>query len=136
MGPTCPLLGTAQNKKWFNHSILNTHTAWYPPTAKDHWFWTQYRRSADHDPVATLRKVTCPVLAIWGEVDAAMPYRINKKGVEQGLKEGGNQDYTLMVLPKGGHILWLEDTGNFIQVQKYVPGYFDTIIKWILKRVK
>ena len=60
-----PLLGTAQ-KKWFNNSILNTHTAWYPPTAKDHWFWMQYRRSADHDPVATLRKVTCPVLAIWG----------------------------------------------------------------------
>ena len=131
-----PLLGTAQNKKWFYHSTIYTHTAGYPPTAKDHWFWTQYRRSADHDPVATLRKVTCPVLAIWGELDAAMPYRINKKGVEQGLKEGGNQDYTLMVLPKGEHILWLEDTGNFIQVQKYVPGYFDTIIKWILKRVK
>ena len=71
-----------------------------------------------------------------GELDAAMPYRINKKGVEQKLKEGGNQDYTLMVLPKGEHILWLEDTGNFIQVQKYVLGYFDTIIKWILKRVK
>ena len=130
------LLSTAQNKKWFYHSTIYTHTAGHPPTSRDHWFWRQYRLSANHDPVATLRKVTCPVLAIWGELDAEVPYRINKKGVEQGLKEGGNQDYTLRVLPKGGHILWLEDAGNYIQVQKYVPGYFDTVIKWILKRVR
>ena len=131
-----PLLGGAPEKKWFYHSTIYTHTAGYPPTSKDHWFWTQYRLSADLDPVATLRKVTCPVLAIWGELDAAMPYRINKKGVEQGLKEGKNKDFTLTVFPKGGHILWLEDTGNYIQVKKYVPGYFDTTIKWILKRVR
>jgi pimeloyl-ACP methyl ester carboxylesterase len=82
----------------------------------------------------------CPVLAIYGELDIAIgPIAPNKAGIEKGLSEGGNRDYMTKVFPNGGHQLWLEESSDFKgyqDVKTYVPGYFETMTEWLLKRVE
>ena len=56
-----------------------------------------------YDPKTSLRKVTCPVLAIAGDKDLNVPPDENFPAIESALKEGKNRDYTLKILPNLGH---------------------------------
>ncbi len=82
-----------------------------------------------------LSKVTCPVLVIYGELDVAVPPGPHIAALEKGLSEAGNRDYTIKVFPKGSHNIWLRETGGENRVKTYVPGYFETMTEWLLKRV-
>lgn len=118
----------SRDKTWFPYTQMGSRGV----TSRDHWFWKWYGLWADHDPALALRKVKCPVLAIWGETEG----RLAEANVETPLREAGHQDYTIKVFPKGGHGLWLEkEYGRWNSVRTYVPGYFDTMTDWILKRV-
>ena len=125
---------TEQDKKWFSY----TDTGSWGVTSENHWAWRFSRLRADHNPVSVLSTVTCPVLAIWGELDTWTPPEPNKSIVEKALREGGNTDYTLKVFAKGGHSLWLAGTGgveDWLHVKTHAPGYFETMTEWLLKRV-
>ena len=49
--------------------------------------WVRY--FLNYDPRPTLKKVTCPVLAINGTKDLQMPANVNLKEIEAALKAGG-----------------------------------------------
>jgi pimeloyl-ACP methyl ester carboxylesterase len=122
-----------RNKKWFPQTMVARTPG---ATSKDHWSWREYRLSAvDDHPVSLLRKVTCPVLAIYGDLDREVPPDPNMKLVESALREGRNRDYTVRLLPKGDHGMWDNTSGSFSRQKGYVPGYFETMIEWLLKRV-
>ena len=123
-----------QDKKWFSYTDAGTHGA----TSEDHWGWRFVRLRAEHNPVSVLSTVTCPVLAIWGELDWWTPPEPNKPIVEKALREGGNTDYTLKVFAKADHSIWLAGTGgleDWPHVKTFVPDYFETMTEWLLKRV-
>lgn len=102
------------------------------PWFKWPWSWQELR--TDSDPASSLRRLTCPVLVIYGELDIAIgPVEPNRVAIEKGLREGGNRDYTIKVFPKGSHQLWLREGRE--PVKTYVPGYFNTMTEWIGKRV-
>lgn len=126
-------LEKARDKRWFSH----TWTAAFGATSKDHWHWRELRLHANDDPAPALRKVTCPVLAIYGQLDLAVLPGPNIAALEKALNEGGNQDYTIKVFPSASHNLWLRRTGGrgVHLVRTYVPGYFDTMTEWLIKRV-
>jgi len=115
----------ARSKRWFS----NTWTASFGATSKDHPHWRELRRHAQDDPESAFKRITCPLLAIYGELDWAVLPGPNIARLEKALNEGGNQDYTIKVFPSASHNLWLQKTGG------YVPGYFDTMTEWLLKRV-
>jgi pimeloyl-ACP methyl ester carboxylesterase len=71
------------------------------------WFKT----FLSHDPAPVLRKVTCPVLAINGELDLQVPVKQNLEAIEAALKAGGNKDYTIKALPKLNHLFQTATTG-------------------------
>ena len=126
---------TVKDKKWFSYTDAGY---WGEATSEDHWVWRFQRLRAGHNPVSVLGAVTCPVLAIWGELDMWVPPEPNKSIVGKALREGGNTDYTLKVFAKAGHSIWLAGTGgleDWPHVKTYVPGYFETMTEWLLKRV-
>ena len=43
-----------------------------------------------YDPAPTLRKVTCPVLALNGELDLQVPSSLNLPAIKKALEAGGN----------------------------------------------
>ena len=100
---------------------------------KDTWlanFWT-------YDPAPTLAKVLCPVLALNGELDKQVDATLNLGAIEAALKQGGNKNYTLRVLPKLNHLLQTATTGaaqEYGQLEETVsPIALEEVIQWLKK---
>jgi len=65
---------------------------------------TWLREHFQHDPLATISQVSCPVLIIQGEKDLQIPAK-EAKLLAAGLAGGGNSDVTLDILPDLNHLL-------------------------------
>ena len=117
---------SARNKRWFSR----TWTSVFGATSKDHGHWRELRRHAQDNPESGFKKISCPVLAIFGEFDTAVRPAPNIERLQSALMYAGNQDFTLKVFPNTGHHLLLGRTGG----RTYVPGYFDVMTEWLLKR--
>ncbi len=92
----------------------------------------------DHDPVPVLKRVSCPVLAIFGELDKLVPVKQSAAAMEKAFKDR-NKDYTIKIFPKGNHALLKSEIGVWSEIphlkkKEFVPGYYDLISNWILER--
>ena len=109
------------------------------PGTPEHPYWDVIRRSYFYDPVPTLRKLTVPTLALWGELDNNILAAKNEAAWGAALKAGGNRDYTLKILPKANHAQWEAQVGSNAEMkslQRFVPAYFATVQDWLAKRVR
>lgn len=106
------------------------------PLYLSNWF----RFFLKYDPHPTLTKVRIPVLAITGEKDLQAPPKENLSGIAAALKEGGNKDYTTVMLPQLNHLLQTSQTGlpsEYGEIEETIsPVALQTISDWILKRTK
>jgi len=91
----------------------------------------------DFDPAPTLEKVKSPVLAFFGEKDVLVPPDGNVAVLKQALKNGGNKDYTIKILPRANHRFEETMTGvnDFPIVKRTAPGYYDVMFAWLKNRV-
>jgi len=90
-----------------------------------------------YDPLPALKKVKCPVLAVYGELDRGVPVKENKNILENTLKDGGNQHVQVVILPSADHALLECKTGSateFPYLKRFVPGLFETVVQWIQKQ--
>jgi len=99
-----------------------------------------FRYFLDYDPAPALEKVTCPVLAVFGERDTQVPAALNRGPMEQALKRGGNGDFTIRVIPRANHLYQDSVTGGPAEYgtlkKEFIPGFLDLITSWINKRVR
>jgi len=121
-------------------------TIWFPrtrtgeasATTEDHPFWESAQGNvalSTYDPRPALRQLTCPVLAIFGEFDEAVTVDPNRFVLERMLRDGEHPDFTIRVLPDADHsMLW--GAGPLADRSRWAPGYFDTMISWLLERVE
>lgn len=90
-----------------------------------------------HDPAPVLEKVTCPVLALFGEKDLQVPPDPNAEAVTQALARGGNTKSTVKVLPGLNHLFQEAHTGSPAEYaaidQTMSPTALDTLSSWILE---
>jgi uncharacterized protein len=125
----------AQSCRWFNYPGIDANG----PATKEAPLWASLRLIYFYDPVPILEKLTCPLLAIFGELDTPKGVAENIANMERALKKAGNKDYTLKVFPQAGHSLLVGETvdrNNQTTVPMYfAPGYHETMVDWILKRV-
>lgn len=88
-----------------------------------------------YDPVPTLMKVKCPVLAINGEKDLQVPPEENLQAIEEALKAGGNKDYTVKELPGLNHLFQTAETGSSSEYAKInetiSPVALELIGNWV-----
>ncbi|MGB2696253.1 MAG: alpha/beta hydrolase, partial [Candidatus Zixiibacteriota bacterium] len=96
-----------------------------------------FRYSITYDPAPTLRKIKCPVLALFGEKDIQVPTEGNLEGVEKALKDGGNPDYRVEVLSDLNHLFQTAQTGapsEYAQIEETIaPKALEMIAAWILE---
>ena len=89
------------------------------------------------DPVPYLEKVTCPLLAIWGEKDSSIDVDQAVEAYRGALTKGGNDDFQLVVFPETSHTMTRAKTGSMKQwgeSKERVPEFLDTMEKWLMNR--
>lgn len=89
------------------------------------------------DPRPSLRKVTCPVLAINGANDLQVPPKENLPEIEAALKAAGNKDYTVKLLPGLNHLFQTSATGapsDYAKIEETIsPSALQIMGDWIMK---
>jgi len=100
--------------------------------------WFNYFLS--YDPVPTLEKVNCPVLALFGSKDLQVLPEADKKVIEKALKKGGNTDFKTLIIPDLNHLFQECKTGSPSEYAKidqtFSPIALKEISDWIKKHVK
>jgi hypothetical protein len=97
-------------------------------------FLLWYRSIMDYDPVPVLSKTKIPMLALYGELDLAVPPQENILPLKRYLTQAGNQDLDVQVFPKSNHALLECKTGSraeFPYLNRFAPGLFPLISNWI-----
>ncbi len=94
----------------------------------------------NYDPVATLEKVACPVLALNGEKDVQVPSQENLTAISNALKNGGNENVTIKELPNLNHFFQECKTCSLSEYatidQTFSPIALAEISDWILRQIK
>lgn len=94
----------------------------------------------NYDPRPTLMKVRVPVLAINGEKDLQVPAKEDLEGIEQALKDGGNRDYKIVLLPGLNHLFQTSKTGAVSEYgeieETLAPVLLQTIGDWIVAHTR
>jgi pimeloyl-ACP methyl ester carboxylesterase len=90
-----------------------------------------------YDARLTLRKVTIPVLAINGEKDLQVSPKTNLDAIAAALKEAGNKDFSVVLLPGLNHMFQTSKTGlpmEYGDLEETIsPVALKTMSDWILK---
>ena len=89
----------------------------------------QWQLIGRYDPAPALRKVHCPVLAIFGEMDPFVPAQKSADIWKTTLAQAGNHDVTIRIFPHADHTI--RDTHNWITL----PDFFALQRDWLMKHV-
>lgn len=90
------------------------------------------------DPSTALRRVGCPVLAVFGGRDLQVPETVNRTRLETALTEAGNQRVTVRIYPEANHLFMPAVTGlpaEYPTLPKtFVASLLDDVGTWIGRR--
>ncbi len=96
-----------------------------------------FRDLLEYDPVPTLSKVKCPVLAINGEKDLQVPPETNLPPIRKALAAGGNKNSEVDELPGLNHLFQTAKTGGvgeYSEIEETMsPVAMEKVASWILK---
>ncbi len=113
--------------------IQNTTDASIAGVQND-WF----RYFLDYDPGVALRQVTVPVLGLFGEKDLQVPPSQNGPVMEQALRDGGNTDFSVEIIPEANHLFQQAGTGSVSEYatlpKEFAEGFLSRITEWITAR--
>ena len=114
------LLAPARVQAWYGYLALDD--------AAD---WAGFSRfvAERYAPEEALRRIRCPLLAVFGARDVLVPAWESAAIYDRALGEAGNRDVTLAIFPQGNHRIRIEETGAFC------PGYLDLLGDWVARRV-
>jgi pimeloyl-ACP methyl ester carboxylesterase len=92
------------------------------------------------DPAEYLRKVSCPVLVVQGELDRQVIASQNVPPIAKALEQAGNRDYTIVKLPRLNHLFQTATSGTPSEYAKIdetiAPVALDTMSDWIIRHTK
>jgi hypothetical protein len=84
-------------------------------------------------------KITVPVLALFGGLDAQVDVDQNRSALEAALGQAKNPDVTVKVFPEANHLFLQAKTGSPNEYATlpadFGPGFVETISDWLLARV-
>ncbi|MFI5344273.1 MAG: hypothetical protein ACHQUC_08640, partial [Chlamydiales bacterium] len=90
------------------------------------------------DPSTALKQVKIPVLALTGELDQQASPTQNLPVISKALEKAGNNDFTIVELPRLNHFFQTCQDGSFGEYAKIeetiAPSVLNLIAEWILER--
>jgi hypothetical protein len=99
-----------------------------------------FRSFLRHDPRDALRQVTCPTLALGGELDLQVPPKENLSEIRGALEAAGNRHVTIRELPGLNHLFQEARFGlpqEYVAIeQTFSPAALNELSKWILAQSK
>ena len=102
-------------------------------------YWIWFHEALKLEPQKYLNESTCPTLALTGEKDRQANPKENLPIIEQSLKEGHCEDYTVEEMPGLNHLFQTAETGAVSEYEKnpeiIAPIALETISEWIVERV-
>jgi pimeloyl-ACP methyl ester carboxylesterase len=133
------VLRTGEGWDEFNAASAKARTrTWYPMLhvpAKDDWFWPFFRKIADYNSADYWQHVNVPALVLYGERDILVPVEQSIASIDRALNKAGNQDYTIVVLPRASHAFNVEpQPGQPFEWWHMAPGFPDLLTAWIGQR--
>jgi len=95
-----------------------------------------------YDPGPAIRKLKCPLLIIYGELDSQVDPLRGIKDFKEYLSTSDNPDYTIKLIEKVNHAIWKAESGSLdeliklLQSGKYIYSneYLELMKKWIKNR--
>jgi pimeloyl-ACP methyl ester carboxylesterase len=87
------------------------------------------------EPLPVWRKVTVPVLAIWGGRDTQVPSQASKAMIEGALNQSSHQDHTLILYPIGDHNLRTTGSKRKGAFPRVIIGARQVIAEWLRERL-
>lgn len=127
---------TAKNERWFAAARMTWFLTFQIPP--DRTTLTALRNPLLNDPMPYWERVTCPVLALNGQMDENVPTARTVPMLAAALKRAGNKDYTITVIPNANHGLAevSPSTGSEPPgARRYASGYMDGIVDWLVTRL-
>ncbi|MFI5835629.1 alpha/beta hydrolase family protein [Micromonospora sp. NPDC051300] len=82
---------------------------------------------ADHDPEPPLAALRCPLLAIFGAVDAQVPVEASGRALDRVLGDAGHADHTVVVFPDADHGIRVAGAR--------APGFDELVATWLRDRL-
>jgi len=135
----------SSGEKWNEYAAARERLgvrAWLPliglPARRDDPQWEFMRLIYFYDPAPALRALHCPTLALFGGLDLNVLPEKNAAAWASALRESGNRDVTLRIVPRGNHVLVEAETGSaeeFARLRRFVPDYFVILSKWLRQRI-
>ena len=91
------------------------------------------------DPIPAAKRISTPVLILHGRADRQVPPKHAEK-LAQALREGGNCDVTLRLVPQIDHLFLQDKNGNPAEYAKLtsrrIPGgVLDELAEWTVSRL-
>lgn len=100
------------------------------------WDSQWFRSFLAFDPRESLRKTTCPVLALNGSLDVQVPAEANLSAMERALREAGNARFETAELPGLNHLLQPARRGTpdeYAAIETTIdPTALSRIVDWIV----
>ena len=89
------------------------------------------------DPAPELRKLSVPVLALFGSKDMQVPPKQSLGPMASALAESGDPDFTIAVLPGLNHLFQTAPTGSPMEYatieETFAPAALDVVTTWLRK---
>jgi len=112
--------------------LAHRDAPWYPALGDDgvveHLAFMA--RIYDYDPVPALERVTCPLLAIWGQRDIYVPVAASVGVFAAALGRAGNAHFRLEVVRDADHGLRLPATGGEERGPR-IPDLMEMVVSWL-----
>jgi uncharacterized protein len=90
-----------------------------------------FRRMLTYDPAAALKKLACPVLALYAEKDLSVPAELNLPAMSAALESSGNKKFKVEELPDLNLLFQTADVG----IGREANWTGETISPEVLKKI-
>lgn len=123
-------LAAVRTRRWF--PLLDRFPLILPREAAA---WKGGPADLDYDPRPALRALGVPALVILGERDQSTPTTETVRRIEAAMRDAGNRDVTIRVIPGADHGLFVPSglrTSWF--EQRPVSGWVDEMTAWVQRR--
>ena len=105
------------------------------PAFEGPWF----KAFLDYDPGPDLEKIKAPVLALFGGKDVQVDAGQNAPAMTARLADGGNRDFSVVVLPDANHLFQKATTGAPSEYAslppEFTPDFLPTVVDWLSRHV-